>query len=318
MTPAHSHEDDLIIEAAFWLRALEDGEADTEAFEAWLARDARHRAAFETAFAGWAALDDVNPANLPPRRAANETATRRNLMLGALAACAGLTVFGVWRLTQPKPLNLTTGVNGLHSVTLADGSEVTLDANTRLSVVMTRRARRIDLMAGRAWFKVAKDAARPFTVRDAQVEVTALGTEFSVEHRDGVSRVVLAEGRVVVTPGADSWRRELAPGQGVVLTNADLAPTVRQVDLDAALGWRSGQLFFDDASLAEVVARMNDYLATPLRIEGTQTARLRVTGVFAAGQARPFVTALHAYYGVEARTMPDAIVLSLGRASDAG
>ena len=49
-----------------------------------------------------------------------------------------------------------------HTVTLADGTRVTLDGATRLEVRLGARRRQVELVRGEAFFDVAHDAARPF------------------------------------------------------------------------------------------------------------------------------------------------------------
>jgi len=75
----------------------------------------------------------------------------------------------------------STGVGERRTLTLADGSVVTLDARSRIQVKYRDRERLIDLDQGQARFDVAKDPARPFRVSAAGREtVLAFGTQFNV------------------------------------------------------------------------------------------------------------------------------------------
>ena len=50
-------------------------------------------------------------------------------------------------------------------VTLADGSQVTLNTGTQLRVSITEHERRAELASGEAYFEIAKDPSRPFVVK---------------------------------------------------------------------------------------------------------------------------------------------------------
>ncbi len=85
-------------------------------------------------------------------------------------------------------------------MTLADGSEVTMDLATEIDVRLSRGERNIKLVAGRALFDVAHDASRPFRVDTGHGKVTALGTQFQVDVDTDQVIVTLLEGSVSVSP----------------------------------------------------------------------------------------------------------------------
>jgi transmembrane sensor len=87
---------------------------------------------------------------------------------------------------------------------------------------------------------------------------------------------------------------------------------LRRIDRDEALSWREGRLVFDDEPLARVVARMNNYVTTPMVVEG-EAANLRISGVFKAGDTVAFTDALGAYFNVVEDRKPDAIHLRIAR-----
>lgn len=67
------------------------------------------------------------------------------------------------------------------TVTLADGSTVSLNGATRLRVVYGDGQRRAELLAGQAFFDVRHDGARPFVVRAGASETRVLGTAFDLD-----------------------------------------------------------------------------------------------------------------------------------------
>src|SRR5690606_23661467 len=67
-------------------------------------------------------------------------------------------------------------------LTLSDGSKVVLNSGSSIKYIKGfEKDKREILLDGEAYFDVARDADRPFTVRKANVSVTALGTSFNVQ-----------------------------------------------------------------------------------------------------------------------------------------
>jgi transmembrane sensor len=84
-------------------------------------------------------------------------------------------------------------------VALADGSVVQVDPQTRLRIKYEDHARRVFLEHGRALFRVAKNAERPFLVESNNTIVRAVGTAFAVEQQgNDPVLVTVAEGKVAV------------------------------------------------------------------------------------------------------------------------
>jgi transmembrane sensor len=109
------------------------------------------------------------------------------------------------------------------SIILADGSMVVLFNNSELMYEKHFITRHIKL-TGKAFFKVAKDPGRPFTVESEGIATTALGTAFTVSANVFAKQkqviVKLYEGKVVVKPVAanNPMKNEvyLLPGQELV------------------------------------------------------------------------------------------------------
>jgi len=106
---------------------------------------------------------------------------------------------------------------------LADGSLIVLANNSELTYHDPFADKRDITLAGKAYFKVAQDKARPFTVTSGDISITALGTEFTVTSFGNSNRVIvrLYKGKVVVKAVDKSNRKMdedvyLLPGQSFV------------------------------------------------------------------------------------------------------
>ncbi len=89
-----------------------------------------------------------------------------------------------------------TGTN--RDATLPDGSQVTIAGGSRLAARYSEKERGLSLERGEAFFRVKKDARRPFVVHALDATITAVGTAFNVRAEEGAVRVAVTEGAVSV------------------------------------------------------------------------------------------------------------------------
>lgn len=192
-----------------------------------------------------------------------------------------------------------TGVGEQATIELADGSQIVLNTDSIVRVAYSVGARRLILDQGQAFFTVAKDPGRPFTVEADGRVVTAFGTAFDVRIQHDVLQVALLEGKVSVAPAGKVQ-------QGVVMLRPNdmlIADknTLNLVKLDnpaAFSAWREGLLIFQNDELGFAVAEMNRYSATRVVLSDEAVARLRLSGTFRIGQTRAFLEALQEMFPV--------------------
>jgi len=292
-----------------WLQSDHDGEADlTSCLDVWDAlgdySDVPEMIAFRAD-----ALNQMRRANRhwwqgrihPPRFAHAVVAS----------AMAILLVLGTWYVTHSVPENLATGTGERRAVMLADGSRVSLDARSQVTVALSGGQRRLVLDEGRAKFDVSHDSNRPFTVQVGKHIVVATGTSFSTELLNGKLHVILYDGRVVIVDGKmpdprtllslrnDPKNRAivLKPGDEFV-GDANRAGGVVQTNPPRSLSWEHGVLDFTDEPLSDAVAQLNRYSDDVITVRMGKAAAIRINGVFDAGKSRPFLEAISDVYPV--------------------
>jgi transmembrane sensor len=278
----------------------------------WRAVDRHHADAIDMAQRLWDATDGSALREAVPRPGRTDPQARRRAMqLLGLAGAAFLTAGGIrWWWQQPTlALALETGHGQLRNQVLSDGTELGMAARTALSVTYYRDRRDVRLVQGEVRFKVAPDAALPFTVHTDWGQVRVLGTVFTVSVRASGMQVAVAEGRVGVWPGAQAPDGPpalvLQAGDGVRADSQGLGRRVA-VQPDEVGAWRRGWLVFDDTPLSEVVERWNDYLPQRLLMGPQERLRtLRLSGSFPLRQPQAFL-----------RGLPDMLPVRLGRGDD--
>jgi len=278
------------------------------AFEAWLAADVRHPGAYLRAEAVMARVERVavvgaerlRPKPVAKAKVALQPApfwTRRRVVLtGGIAASVG-ALGVVWpALRREDPVQaFATSVGEVRTIALPDGSVVTLNTNSRLSMRFTEAARNLYLSQGEALFNVAKNKLRPFTVFCGNTQVVAVGTSFVVRalpHRP--IQVLVREGVVEVKrAGAlrTTVKRAAANTQTVVPTKAPMITReVPPEKLARNLAWEVGLINFDNETLGAAAEEFARYSNTRIVVEPAIADRA-VTGIFASSNPVGFAKA---------------------------
>ncbi|MEM9842488.1 MAG: FecR domain-containing protein, partial [Pseudomonadota bacterium] len=229
------------------------GAQDQAALEVWLAADPRHEDAFERAAALYSATGELKPSDidrdlLPPaahraaasmrRRRVSMVRRRAGLALSFAAIAAAFAVLSVPNFQAPANAPLITDVQAEHyasapgehrTVTLADGTHVSLGPASELRMTFAPGKRAAELHHGTAFFDVASDPSRPFEVASQKTTATVLGTQFDVRQTLDQTRIAVLEGQVEVAhplmlAGEETHlvsRRVLNPGEQISTTRTE-------------------------------------------------------------------------------------------------
>lgn len=223
---------------------------------------------------------------------------------GAAAALAVLAA-GAWLADPAYRTESLSAEAAPRTVQLADGSSVTLDQNTRLTVQWRLRSRALALEAGEAVFTVAH-GPRAFTVTAGQTRVRDIGTIFDVQRLPQRTRVVVLEGAVEVETGGQV--RQLRASQRLdVAPDGQPGDTVT-VDAERALAWQRGKFSFDGATLADAIAEMQPHSRHALVIDDPRVAQLRLSGEFDRDQVAAILQLLPGILPVTVRQAADGTV----------
>lgn len=212
----------ILDEAAQWMALLQSGHAGAEerlAFQQWRQADAEHGAVFDRLSLGLQSFRDEPLHGLRAEQligALEAPSARRRFLQRSLALAAfGVATLALGRIGIvgfPWPGDLYTGTGQRQSFRLEDGSQLVLDARSRVRPEFDGYRRRLRLREGRLLVDVARDPARPFVVDTGRGQVEAQGTRFQVSDDGASSRVVVLESRVRITT-ADGRQCLLERGQ---------------------------------------------------------------------------------------------------------
>jgi transmembrane sensor len=262
---------------AWTIRARDPDFDDWDALTAWLEADAAHAQAFDRT----TMIDDMLPQLLPaerpgPSHGADVRPSRRWSFgrLGSIAA-AIVAVIGLSFLSLPYlPYSVETGAGERQTVTLADGSRIELNGDTRITL---RRAypREAVLDSGEALFTVVHNEADPFIVEVGGATVRDAGTVFNIIRDGKTMEVGVSEGLVIYNP--DKERVALRPGFGLRAVDGGKRAETFSVPVSAVGSWKRDQLSYNSAEMARIAADLSRSLG--LRVTASAQVRsLRFTG----------------------------------------
>ena len=175
------------------------------------------------------------------------------------------------------------------SIFLSDGSKVILNSESKLTYPeeFTENARTLYL-EGEAFFEVAHDKDRPFTVTSGTIATTALGTSFNVRAypEEATVQVSLATGKVKVKGKKDSNNFTnnklliLDPGEGVTYDKASKILNKGYFDVKKSLAWKEGIIYFKDANFDEIIGKLERWYGVEFEIINGKNEVWHYTGEF--------------------------------------
>ncbi len=282
-----------------WLARLESSEhnSDDEArFFDWLEQSPLHQAAYIDAENLWQKGAVLNAPSCQRVRESHKSRGLSDLLTWQpIAACATLCVcavlFAVFTSqAPPNEYQIQTALGEQKRVKLDDGSEVTLNTQSHITVRYDANQRRVKLHYGQVIFDVKRDPQRPFEVVTREGGVRVLGTKFSVFDAHDKVEVTVLHGRVGIAPLSNPTATEahsalhetsvtLEANQQLSIAEADQGLSPRMVDVNAATAWQNGRLIYRGTALAEVVADINRYYPTQLEVGDSALAQRKVVAV---------------------------------------
>lgn len=171
-----------------------------------------------------------------------------------------------------KDFVATTGKGEQVTISLPDGTQVTLNAESRLSYNLSNfnsDERRV-AFDGEGYFRVAKNPSSPFSITAKGLKVSVLGTTFNLRARsaDATAELSLEEGSVRFQSLKTGQGVILSPNQKAILDQIHGTVTVEESSYTTdASAWRRGELVFRNVPFAEVLEEIEEIYHVSIAIE---------------------------------------------------
>ena len=196
--------------------------------------------------------------------------------VAAVAAIVAVRAPAAREVAPPAPRVYSTNSAQRAEIVLGDGTRITLAPESRLRVAADFGTERRDLyLEGEAFFDVAHDATRPFTVYAGNASAHDIGTAFAIRSyaKDRAVQIAVREGMVAM-----SGIGPLTAGDVGTLSSDGRASVRHRADLDAQLGWLDGKFSYTDAPLGRVADDLRRWHGADIALRDSTLAALPFTG----------------------------------------
>jgi transmembrane sensor len=279
----------------------------------------------------WAALEaKLNIAEDSAASTDQEGASRskiiRIIKIASWTVAASLVLGGIWftapRQTMSSRVNqIITPKNGLSKIQLPDGTQVWLNAGSKLvydANTYGAEFRKVSLV-GEGFFNVVKDPKHPFIVTTSTISIRVLGTEFNLRSyaNDITSEASLVRGRIELTvlrhpekkiilkasekltvfnheqtaPESPAHRDAPAETDELPIISLSRIHQARQDSLPSEALWIENRLAFDAEDFESIAKKFERRYNVTIVFKNDALKRLRFTGRF---QNEPIDLALNA------------------------
>ena len=168
---------------------------------------------------------------------------------------------------------------GEFCLTLSDGTRVWLNSETSIQypVAFGAKERRV-FVQGEAYFEVAKDAKKPFTVQFMSSSVTVLGTSFNIRayQEEKRSQTTLAEGSVrIYSPGSSML---LKPGEQAEVSALSGEMVKQEVEVKNFTSWKDGRFVFEQQPLEDIMRTLERWYDIRVIFKDEGAKRISLSG----------------------------------------
>jgi ferric-dicitrate binding protein FerR (iron transport regulator) len=179
--------------------------------------------------------------------------------------------------TTPPPPPITD-----QCITLSDGSKVLLHKNAHIEYKPVFGDVREVTLTGEAYFDIRHDA-RPFIVHTGNITTTVLGTAFNIDAHEKGFVITVVKGKVKVQNNNGDFSI-LKRNEQAVLDVLHNRLTKTQVDAGEIISWKKPYLLFNDVSMKEAIAELDQRFHTHIILANPALENCHVSANFTQGE----------------------------------
>ncbi|MDQ0106786.1 ferric-dicitrate binding protein FerR (iron transport regulator) [Chitinophaga terrae (ex Kim and Jung 2007)] len=222
------------------------------------------------------------------------------------AAAAGLLLLGVaaWMFSRPAQVpaiayshqdsaqvkvlaaytTIQTGNHERKVIVLSDSTRIVLNAASELRYPSHFNGDQREVyLEGEAFFEVSQAAEWPFIIHaPGNIKTTVLGTSFNIKAYAGRRQAVVSvvSGKVKISSGKkDLSTLEKGEELRLVVPTGEISKR-RNIDNANILAWQSGDIVFNDETLADILKDLQIYYGVNIQLKNEQLANLLITTGF--------------------------------------
>lgn len=176
--------------------------------------------------------------------------------------------------SQYNTLSVPQG--SVFSLTLSDGTKVTLNSSTTFRYPVVFQGDRLVELEGEAFFDVTHNGSL-FVVKANQREVSVLGTRFNLSaYQQQEFVTTLVEGKVEVKSG--TFRKQLLPGQQATVKDGTGLIAIKEVDTNLYVSWVTGKYEFSQTPLETILSQLELWYGMNIEYKDEEVRYIRFDG----------------------------------------
>lgn len=182
-----------------------------------------------------------------------------------------LTYIAATETQQIQTNNITTPRGGQYNLTLADGTNIWLNAASSLTYPSSfqKGKPRVVELSGEGFFEVTHNAQEPFIVHYGNgIEAVVLGTSFNINtySDEKAAYTTLVKGSLSVQSPQEK-KEVLKPGQQSVFRQGKTS--IITADIEETIAWKEGWFLFNRMELQSIVRQLSRWYNIDFVITGT-------------------------------------------------
>jgi ferric-dicitrate binding protein FerR (iron transport regulator) len=177
-------------------------------------------------------------------------------------------------------------------IVLPDSSVVILNARSSLQYNndFSKQSTREVYLEGNAFFKVKKDAHKPFIVHASSLAVSVLGTQFNVDARSPAAQVVLTSGKVKITPKENEQAAAyMLPGEKIKWDTLQQSLVKTKTDVQVYSAWTDKVWRFRETTLEDIGRLIREYYGVEVIFKNEKSRNVKMSAVIPVTDLKTFV-----------------------------
>lgn len=297
-----------IIPYELFIKHLNDelNEDEEITLKAWLKADADHPGILDEYKRTWdlmGHIDDVSTVNLEKEWAKQKNAIYLKEgselevvkksgssfhwnITGVAAAAAFILVasFAIFLALSHFSNERIVTEQSIRSLTLPDGTQVTLNKKSRIRYPSSFRADSREVsIEGEGYFEVVKNPQAPFIIKTERAIIEVVGTSFNVRayEFEKMVEVAVSEGVVSLSPKKDPENKViLGEGKTGIYDHRDRSLNKMDIPDMNYLSWKTGKIVFDEDHLKNVIETLSRIYERKIILKDSSLGNCMLTATF--------------------------------------
>lgn len=214
-------------------------------------------------------------------------------------------------------ITMSTESGQRSKIALADGTFIQLNEESSISFPekFSPTERTISLI-GEAFFEVAKDSSKPFTVKTGNLKTTVLGTTFNIQAypKDEGIRVTVATGKVKVANEREDSATDgliLFPSEQGIYNRVKNSMEKKTVDLDEYMVWKEDVIHLDKTTLLKTTQILSKWYNVEFQFGNEAIKNCSISGELKRSSLENLLKNIKFFTGIDYHIEPNnKIVLS--------